>query len=288
MPERLRTLLPWLPYPAVMTLSFVLFAVLQSTGAPLQTSLYVPILVAAALVTGLELVFPHRREWQPETGEVRTDLAFMVIVQLALPPVVGFFFTYSLVEPARRLNLPIAWLWPHGWPLWVQAVVMILAVDFMRYWLHRALHRHEVLWRLHTVHHSVQQLYWLNTGRFHPLEKTLQLALDSLPFLLLQVDPRVLALYYLTYASNGFFQHSNVRLRYGFLNYIVGSAETHRWHHSAVPGEANTNYGSTLLVWDVLFGTWYLPHGREVAELGLHDPTYPKSFLTLLRAPFDR
>jgi sterol desaturase/sphingolipid hydroxylase (fatty acid hydroxylase superfamily) len=92
-------------------------------------------------------------------------------------------------------------------------------------------------------------------------------------------------LYYLTYSSNGFLQHSNVDLHYGPLNYIVGSAETHRWHHSQEPREANTNYGSTLLVWDVVFGTWFLPAGREVEQLGLRE-AYPRSFAGLLAAPF--
>ena len=152
----------------------------------------------------------------------------MVVVQLAVPPMVAFVFTYALIAPARALNLPLAWLWPHAWPIWLQGLLMILVVDFLRYWLHRAAHQYDVLWRLHSVHHSVEQLYWLNTARFHPLEKALQMVLDSLPFLLMQVDPRVLSLYYIAYATNGFFQHCNIHLRYGVLNYIVGSAETHR------------------------------------------------------------
>jgi sterol desaturase/sphingolipid hydroxylase (fatty acid hydroxylase superfamily) len=53
-----------------------------------------------------------------------------------------------------------------------------------------------------------------------------------------------------------------------------------------VPRESNANYGSTVAVWDVLFGTWYLPDDREIADLGLQDPAYPKSFSRLLRAPF--
>ena len=43
-----------------------------------------------------------------------------------------------------------------------------------------------------------------------------------------------------------------------------------------------------MIVWDVLFGTWYLPKEREVGQLGLEDPAYPKSFLGLMRAPFTR
>jgi len=208
------------------------------------------------------------------------------VVQLAVPPLVGYFFVSLLIAPARRLDLPIASLWPHGWPLWAQAVLIVLVVDFLRYWMHRAAHENDALWKLHAVHHSGEQLYWLNTARFHPLEKALQMSLDSLPFLLMAVDARVLSLYYIAYATNGFFQHCNVRLRYGPLNYIVGSADTHRWHHSRRPRESNANYGNTVILWDLLFGTWYLPASRDVEGLGLQEPAYPRSFLGLLGAPF--
>jgi sterol desaturase/sphingolipid hydroxylase (fatty acid hydroxylase superfamily) len=163
---------------------------------------------------------------------------------------------------------------------------MILVVDFLRYWLHRAAHENKYLWQLHSVHHSVEQLYWLNTARFHPLEKALQMSLDSLPFLLMAVDERVLALYYIAYATNGFFQHSNIRLRFGVLNYVIGSAELHRWHHSRKPKESNANYGNNVIIWDLLFGTWYLPKDRDIQALGLQDRRYPRSFLAQMRAPF--
>jgi sterol desaturase/sphingolipid hydroxylase (fatty acid hydroxylase superfamily) len=277
-----------LTYPVVMTIAFALFALLQSRGVSLIISTYVPVLATAALVTLLESARPHRTEWRPPSDEVKTDLTFMVVVQLAFPPLMGFLFTYALIRPAAALDLPISGFWPHAWPIWIQAVLMVLVVDFLRYWLHRASHENDTLWRLHSVHHSVEQLYWLNTARFHPFEKALQMSLDSLPFLLLRVDARVLALYYVAYATNGFFQHCNVRLHYGPLNYIIGSAETHRWHHSRLPRESNANYGSTVIIWDVLFGTWYLPKEREVEHLGLQDAAHPKSFLRLMTAPFTR
>jgi len=281
-------LIAWLHYPVVVTITFGLFASLQAVGAPLVVSTYLPVLFAAGVVALLEARFPHRAEWRPPPREVTVDLQFMTIVQLAFPPLVGFVFTYALIAPARALDLPVAALWPHDWPIWIQAVLMILVVDFLRYWLHRFAHENDTLWRLHSVHHSVEQLYWLNTARFHLIEKAMQMTLDSLPFLLMAVDPVVLALYYIAYATNGFFQHCNIELRYGPLNYIVGSADTHRWHHSRLARESNANYGNTVIVWDLLFGTWFLPRGSEVAELGLQDPMYPKSFLGLMRAPFRR
>ena len=281
-------LVAWLHYPVVMVGAFGMFAALQAAGLSLVASTYIPIVTTALVVTLLEIAFPYRLDWRPAGGEVRTDLVFLAVVQLALPPLVSFFFIYMLVEPAKALDLPIAAVWPHQWPVWLQAVLMVLTVDFLRYWLHRWAHTNSTLWRLHAVHHSVEQLYWLNTSRFHPIEKGLQMALDSLPFLLMGVNERVLALYYVSYATNGFFQHCNIDLRYGALNYIVGSAETHRWHHSKQIHESNNNYGNTVIIWDVLFGTWFLPKDRAIAELGLLDAEYPKSFVGMLRAPFRR
>lgn len=282
----MKKLLPWLLYPLVMASAFILFALLQSQGTSLQSSTYLSIITAAALITLLELKFPYSMQWRPTMGEVRIDLIFMAVVQLALPPLVGFTFIYMLLEPARALDLPFSQLWPHSWPTWVQVLLMVLLADFLRYWLHRAAHTNKYLWRLHSVHHSVEQLYWLNTARFHPLEKILQMMMDSLPFLLMGVDEKVLALYYIAYATNGFLQHSNIQLRFGILNYVIGSAELHRWHHSRQPDESNNNYGNNVIVWDLLFGTWYLPKGRDVDSLGLQEVAYPKTFLGQMRAPF--
>lgn len=277
----------WVAYPATMAGAYGLFALLQTIGAPLAVSTYLPIVMTAAVVTALERAMPYRRDWQPPASDVATDLGFMVTVQLAWPPLVSLLFMLAIVEPARALALPVQSWWPHGLPIWAQAVLMVLTVDLFRYWLHRFAHENDTLWRLHSVHHSVEQLYWLNTARFHPIEKALQMLLDSVPFLLMGVRAEVLSLYYLSYATNGFFQHCNIDLRYGLLNYVVGSAETHRWHHSRVPREANANYGNTVIVWDLVFGTWFLPNDRQVSDLGLSDPL-PSSFWRLLAAPFRR
>lgn len=281
-------LLPSFHYPAVTIASGTLFVGLRWTGAPLAVATYVPIVVAALLVAGLEVLYPNRPEWQPSRGDLRTDAAFLVAVQLALPPLAVSIFTSMLVEPARALRLPLAAAWPAHWHVAAQAALMITLVDLMRYWLHRLAHESALLWRLHAVHHSVDRLYWLNTSRFHPLEKFLQMCLDSLPFLLMGVEPVVLSIYYVAYSTNGFFQHSNIAVRYGVLNYVFSSAEAHRWHHSREPREGNSNYGSTTIVWDLLFGTWYMPATRTVAALGLHDRTFPRTFWAQMRAPFTR
>ena len=142
------------------------------------------------------------------------------------------------------------------------------------------------MWRYHAVHHSPHRLYWLNVGRFHPIEKAVQFGVDTLPFALLGVSTEVLAAYFVFYAVNGFFQHSNCDVRLGPLNYLVSGPELHRWHHSEFAEESDTNFGNNLIIWDLVFGTRFLPADREVGRLGLVNRDYPLGFLAQMTTPF--
>lgn len=281
----MKAALPYLWYPAFFALAIALFAALQAAGIGLLAALYLPIALVALAVIVLERFDPERLDWRPRAADVRADTLFMLVVQVALPRLLG----------AGLVLLGAAWthahaavaFWPHQWPLAMQTLMMVLAVDFFRYWLHRACHSFTPLWRLHEVHHSPDILYTLNVGRFHPFEKMLHFSVDTVPFVLLGVAPEVIAGYFLLYAVNGLFQHSNLRLRYGPLNYVVGSAETHRWHHARDPKTASCNFSNTTIVWDLLFRTWYLPRNRRL-DIGIGDRSYPKDFWSQMRAPFRR
>src|SRR5215472_14081821 len=250
MPSWLR-FVPYLWYPLTLAAAVASFALLLAEHLSTLFALYASIGLVAVTVVALQWRFPERREWRPPSSVVRSDIAFMAFVQVALPEALAAGCAVALSG-----NLPGALresVWPHAWPLAVQVGLMLAMVDFMRYWLHRASHRVPLLWRLHAVHHSPDVLYSLNSGRFHPLEKALHFCVDTAPFLALSVAPEVIAGYFLLYAANGLFQHSNIRLRYGWLNAIVGSAETHRWHHARDPRDAACNFGSTTVIWDVIF-----------------------------------
>jgi sterol desaturase/sphingolipid hydroxylase (fatty acid hydroxylase superfamily) len=277
-------LLAYLWYPLVFALAIAAFAAILSGGGPLLAAVYLPIALSATTVILLEIWDPARRDWRPGQGDVRSDLAFLAVVQVLVPRALA---PLAAILAAGVLHDPTQSLWPHHWPLAAQVILMVLGVDLMRYWLHRACHTFGPLWRLHEVHHSPDILYSLNVGRFHPLEKVLHFSLDTVPFLLLGVAPEVIGAYFLLYAVNGFFQHSNVRLRHGFLNYVMGTAETHRWHHARDPRTAQCNFGNTTILWDLVFGTWYLPQHR-VLDIGICDRYYPKDFWAQMLAPFRR
>jgi sterol desaturase/sphingolipid hydroxylase (fatty acid hydroxylase superfamily) len=273
-------------YPAILALAVLGFSLLLAMGAPSAAASYLPVLLVGVTILVLERYFPEKLLWRPRSDEVRADAAFLALVQVALPRVL-LLMTVLLLSEWTHEDAP-ARMWPHAWPLAAQTVAMVLLVDFFRYWLHRACHRFRVLWRLHEVHHSPEILYVLNVGRFHPLEKALHFAVDTVPFVLMGVSPQVIAGYFLLYSVNGFFQHSNLKLRYGWLNYMVGSAETHRWHHARDPRIAACNFSNTTIIWDLVFGTWYLPADETVGDIGVMDPNYPRGFLRQMMAPFRR
>lgn len=277
-------LAPYLWYPATMGVAIALFLLLLENNPSTLIPLYASISFVAVALLWLQRRHPARQAWCPRWPSVRVDLAFMALVQVALPHGLAALVVLGLAADLQ--TEADHWGWPHAWPWFAQVALMLLVADFMRYWLHRACHQLPWLWRLHAVHHSPDILYSLNSGRFHPLEKALHFSVDSLPFLALGVAPKVMAGYFLLYGANGLFQHSNLRLRYGWLNYVVATAETHRWHHARDARAAACNYGTTTLIWDVIFGTWRLPKRRTLGEVGIMDANYPVGFWAQILFPF--
>ncbi len=283
---KIENVVAWTAYPALMALCLCLHNYLLRLGFDMKVSSYVPVVCGALAITLLEIKFSHRKEWNPDGEDVFNDAVFMATVQVVLPALLTILASLTLVEFLNSRQLTLDSFWPHHWPAWLQAGVMVLCADFFRYWLHRIAHEWPLLWRFHAVHHSPPKLYWVNVARFHPVDKCLQFLFDALPFIVLGVGEEVLALYMVFYSVNGFFQHCNIDIRLGLLNYIISGPELHRWHHSKIAEISNQNYGNNLIIWDSLFGTRFLPKEKQVGTLGLPHPRYPMKFLAQMKTPF--
>lgn len=281
-----RNILSLLGYPITLGASLLIhYFCIQAGASPVLAST-IGIIFGGLCVTLLEIYIPYRRIWRANKSDFLNDASFMFLIQVVLPRIFVLLVTATLLTYLSKNGLTFQFLWPHHLPIYIQALIMLVSADFLRYWLHRMFHSIPFLWRLHEVHHSPKKLYWINTARFHPLEKILQLCVDTVPFLIVGVPVEVLALYSTFYSVNGFFQHCNVDLKLGFLKYIFSTPVLHRWHHSINMNEGNKNFGSNLIVWDIFFGTWYLPKDQEVKELGIPVRDYPLDFLRQQIAPF--
>jgi sterol desaturase/sphingolipid hydroxylase (fatty acid hydroxylase superfamily) len=282
----MKAILQYGAYPIVMLACMIGNVLLFREGAGFLVSTYVPVALGTLVIITLEARLPYRTAWRPSTEEVVQDSTFLALVHVVLPKMLSIAAAFVIFEVFDgRGWVTYSW-WPKHWSLLSQTLLMVLLVDGMRYWLHRVSHEWELLWRFHAVHHSPHRLYTLNVGRFHPIDKSLQFVFEALPFICLGVKEDVLSLYFVWYAVNGFFQHSNVDVRLGVLNYFVSGPELHRWHHSMWKEESDHNYGNHLIVWDIVFGSRYLPPDRKVEALGLVNRRYPSGFMDQMTSPF--
>jgi sterol desaturase/sphingolipid hydroxylase (fatty acid hydroxylase superfamily) len=180
-----------------------------------------------------------------------------------------------------------ATLWPTNWPFIGQLALALLMGEFATYWIHRFQHEWPLLWRFHATHHSANRLYWLNAARFHFLDIFMNTVVVTIPLIALGAEPALFVLFALFSTVHGIFQLANMKLVLGPLNWIFSMAELHRWHHSKLMEESNTNSGQNLSIWDTLFGTRYLPSDREPpADIGLTWPkNFPMTFAAQVMAP---
>jgi len=273
-------------YPCVLGGSYMLFVWLLGTGSPLMFSAYLSVLIGASGILIHETLYPNREDWRPDRNDIVNDGLFLATVQIALPAFLKALSLFALLWLAQNHVLVPHSYWPHNAPELVQVLLMLVVAEFFRYWMHRASHKFKLLWKLHAVHHAADKLYTVNVGRFHPLDKTVQFLGDTLPFLLIGISPEVFAAYFVLYALNGFYQHSNADVKLGPLNWFIAGPELHRWHHSNKIAEAHANYGNNLIVWDTVFGTRYFPKNKQVARVGITNKSWPNSFIDQLSAPF--
>lgn len=273
-------------YPLLLVSGVIAHIIAVSLGWNLYLATYAPMLVVGSIIAILELIYPYRKQWHMNKNDFYNDFMFMTCIQIILPTILSFFISIVLLNFLKDIGLTFNHLWIHSLPVTLQALLMLVLADFFGYWVHRLSHKYKYLWKFHSVHHSPHKLYWVNVGRFHPIEKTYQYCFSTLPFLLLGVNPEVIALYFVLYGINGFFQHCNIDLRLGKLNYIFSGPELHHWHHSKQARESNNNFGNTLIIYDILFDTYYFPQNKIVGELGLKNRHYPTDFLTQMKAPF--
>lgn len=272
-------------YPLLLLTGLTIYFLMIEFGANNFLASTLPVFICLAIILLLEFKFPYRKDWNANLGDIKSDISFLIIVQGVAPRILGLAAGLLLVQSGIDQEA-LGAIWPGHWSIPVQTALMILLADLLRYWLHVAAHRIPFLWKFHAIHHQPKKLYSVNVARFHPTEKATQFLFDTLPFILIGVSAEVIACYFVFYAINGFVQHSNINLRFGVLNYIISTSELHRWHHNEDQAVANCNYGNNLIIWDLIFGSFYLPAQKTSSHVGIKD-VEPSGFLDALRQPFN-
>lgn len=214
--------------------------------------------------------------------------------------VLHFFFSHVLVQALSFLILtPALLLQPYfsnasiqslilNQPIWLQFVEILLIADFTQYWIHRAFHKIPFLWRFHAIHHSSQTMDWLAGSRLHLLDIVVTRGLILIPLFVIGFDQRVLQVYLVFVAFQATFIHTNVRWRLSVLDTIIATPAFHHWHHAAEAEAIDKNFAVHVPIWDLFFGTYYMPNGQWPRKYGVLGVEYSDKYLAQLTAPFKK
>ena len=175
----------------------------------------------------------------------------------------------------------------YGWaarlPLAAQVMAALLAMDFVQYWLHRLYHG-RTLWPFHAVHHSAEEVDWTTAYRFHPVNFAVYSAGATALIKLIGFSPVVFVIMGPINLVLGAMLHANLDWTFGPLRYVIASPVYHRWHHVKDPKVHNRNFAPTFPIFDLMFGTYYMPKGELPSDYGVEGA--PTSFIAQLAYPF--
>jgi sterol desaturase/sphingolipid hydroxylase (fatty acid hydroxylase superfamily) len=241
---------------------------LGTTLAAGWAQLVAPGFVALVLVAvAFERLWPAERRPFLARGHVQ-DASYFLLYIVAIAP----FMTLLSVGSAVILRGHASWLqatWTAHWPRWTVIVATLLAMDLCNWVAHWSDHRFGALWRIHSLHHSQEELSVLTSFRAHPLMHTNGFLLATVPVLLITGAHPLAPILITIYVCLGTLPHANVRWSYGPLGRVMVSPAYHRLHH-AVDGRQEANLGIVLTVWDVLAGMARFPvRGAAPCKTGL-------------------
>src|SRR6266850_7664607 len=169
-------------------------------------------------------------------------------------------------------------------PSFWKIVVAVFMADFVIYWIHRAQHRFDMLWRTHAWHHSIEQMYWFSGFRTSFLHSFIyNIPQVVIPLTLFKLSPAEAGIGYSLGLLIQFWEHTNLNVNVGPLAWLIITPAYHRVHHSATV-QRGKNLGTTFSIWDRMFGTYADPALMpESFPLGLGEPVsrskLPRLFL---------
>lgn len=280
-----------------LTLSLVLVASLMggsqaSTRTEMESSVYLGLdffilnlIFLGAVFIPIERLF--KKNDQPILRyEWREDLLYFLISTLFVQGL-----TYLSLNPSLTALAATPWASGIREAIASQHVVLqffeiMFLTDMAQYWFHRTFHKVPSLWKFHAVHHSAQAMDWLAGSRMHVVEVLLMRSFTTLPMYLCGFgEPALYAYIFFVYLLSVFI-HSNLRIPFGFLSYIIATPRFHHWHHGVEKEAIDVNFAIHFPVIDMMFGTFHMPENRWPEGYGIEGHPVPKGFWKQFLYPF--
>jgi sterol desaturase/sphingolipid hydroxylase (fatty acid hydroxylase superfamily) len=269
-----------------------LMSVVEVAGQTLLKILPITIAmgIVFAVLTHWSACNPGKPWWRKR--EIVTDVLYWFFIPLIARfvriglMVLGAAYLYGVRDVDALLKFfdngfgPVAVL-----PLWAQALVFLMASDFLLYWFHRLYHGRQ-MWKYHAVHHSSEELDWISAARFHPVNILFGTVIVDAALLLAGISPNIMLWVGPFTTAHSAFVHANLNWTFGPLKYVIATPVFHRWHHTAADRGGSSNFAGTFPVIDLIFGTFYMPEKQLPDAYGVDDKNFPGGFGAQIVYPF--
>lgn len=200
------------------------------------------------IIIGLELLLSHISHRKAYTlKDSFTNLYLMLLnsgidlaFRLVYLVILQYFFLHSVMH------------WQNAFAYWL---ILLLAEDFVYYWLHRFDHEIRFFWATHVTHHSSEELNFsvgFRSSVFQPLYRFIYF----IPLAWIGFKPLDIVFMYSATQIWGIFVHTRMIKKMGWLEYILITPSHHRVHHASNSKYLDKNMGMFLVIWDKLFGTF--------------------------------
>ena len=180
-------------------------------------------------------------------------------------------------------------------PLWAQAIVGVLLLDFFgAYLIHWIEHKVVFMWRFHLVHHSDTTVDVTTGLRHHPGEAVFRMVFTILGVILVGAPIWIIFLYQSISALFAHLTHANINMPRKIdraLSWIFITPLMHKVHHHYTQPLTDTNYGNIFSIWDRLLGTFAQVDEMTELKYGIDthmDPKENDNLGNLLKIPFQQ
>jgi sterol desaturase/sphingolipid hydroxylase (fatty acid hydroxylase superfamily) len=255
---------------------------------PMSDDVRVVIFIASVLISLILLSRQLERRWPIEANQRRSDVLDdwkATGVQLALAWSLGPLSSACGLAIVAACGGGLIPLRADGWWFVPSLVGFILFGDLYRYAVHRVQHAVPFLWAMHSFHHSAEALTFVTGARHHWLERVIVAAFLPVMGIMFQIPTPILLVSSIVYFFPDSCAHLNVRFPLGRFVTWLNNPQWHRIHHSTQPEHLDKNFCSLLPIWDILFGTAWIPDKDEYPATGL-EPGVKVGILTSIVWPF--
>ena len=189
------------------------------------------------------------------------NLSLDVIVRGICLAVLWYFYQFKFTAIDKSIHPILYWS------------TLLLAEDFMFYWMHRIDHYCRFFWAVHVTHHSSEE-FNLTVGFRSSVFQPLYRFIYFIPLSLVGFDPLDVMFMYAATQIYGILIHTKTVGKLGPLEWVLSTPSHHRVHHASNIKYLDKNMGMILIIWDRVFGTFAKEEEEVVYGLTTNIKTY--------------